>query len=179
MTAVTAPPLHRRRGASVNRTAGASLLEFAVVLCIFATLAYFLLASIAYVQEQAEKTTFEQTLAHLETALELEARSREARGDLKALARIGEENPFDWLDSRPSNYAGALDTVTPGSGKPGYWLYDRKERAVVYTPKRSDHLRVLSEVPGEIRLRVSAGRQVDSHHPKPTGFMPVARYQWF
>jgi len=120
---------------------GFTLLELIVVISVIAILAGSLLSRIPYYQEQAEKAVLEQTAGAMQTALTIRVGSLMVHGaasekELKALAS---DNPINWLQPKPKNYAGEFFNPTPQAVAPGSWMYDLKSHNLIYVLDRSDH----------------------------------------
>jgi len=112
--------------------AGFTLLEFAVVAAMLAILATILLNRLAYYQEVAEKMNMETTAATLKSALFLKVAEYMTAGQKIEYEQLARENPMDWLETKPPNYAGAFNGPPPGAPPRGTWYFDRAGRMLVY-----------------------------------------------
>ena len=135
-----------------HRQAGFSLFELVVVGCIVAVLAYFMLHGINFVQARAEQRAFEDKVAALQSALNYEAMSRNARGESQRVAELASKDPFEWLQATPPAYSEQFSGASPSAS--AGWYYDRKANQVVYVPKMPERLQVAANARKEIRLRV-------------------------
>ena len=120
---------------------GFTLLELIVVISVISILVGSLLKRIPDTQELAEKTVVEQTASAMQTSLTMRVGSLIVRGaasekELKALAS---DNPINWLQPKPKNYAGEFFNPTPQAVAPGSWMYDLKSHNLIYVLDRSDH----------------------------------------
>ena len=165
---------------------GFTLLELIVVISIVAILAGSLLSRIPYYQEQAEKAAMEQTVGALQSALVMRYGALMAHGaanekELKALAA---DNPMNWLQQKPSNYAGEYFDPAPQAIPFGYWFYDLKSHDLVYSIGHAEnfkpgkdgrkwirfHTRIVSE---PVLGRPESGKEVTA-----TLIEPTERYHW-
>ncbi|MDD5033321.1 MAG: hypothetical protein PHE55_01070 [Methylococcaceae bacterium] len=164
------------------RTRGFSALEFAIATLLVAVLADLLLNRLLYYEEQVEKTRVEAMIRVLQGALRIRMGQMMVESKAHRWADLADENPFDWLDKKPGNYAGECDGAC--EIEPGYWVYDRKQRQIAYRVKLGryfdqgddDHM---------IRLRLRAvyagsGEKIDSRNPAETVVLEWVRpYRWF
>ncbi len=166
---------------------GFSLLELMVVTGIIALLAGMFLSRVPYYQEQAEKTVMEQMVGAMQSALIMRYGSLMARGAGGAQASVlATENPMDWLQQKPRNYAGEFFDPTPQSVTPGQWLFDLKSRDLIYVPDRSDHfspgkdgkkwIRFHVRLEYETAVGAAAGGKKEL---ASTVFEPTEPYRWF
>ncbi len=72
-----------------------SLFQVSVVLAVIALLAAVLLNALTYVQEKAERTMVEATVLNMEKGLEIEARTREIRGQAASIRDLVGANPVN------------------------------------------------------------------------------------
>jgi len=112
--------------------AGFSLFEFAVVVFIFAILLVVLLNRMAFYQDRSQHAGAELLLANLRSALSMRVVALRAQGreaDVRALAG---QNPIDWLQTAPANYAGALDSQSAKQVQADNWYFDKASKNLVY-----------------------------------------------
>jgi prepilin-type N-terminal cleavage/methylation domain-containing protein len=138
---------------------GFTLFELAVCMVIMAILAAVLYQRVAMAQREAEVAAAEKLVDVMRVALRLKiARSVIAHRehDLPALA---EENPMDWLAKKPNNYLGEYYSPEINSLPKGYWLFDRRDRTLVYLLNngksfregRSNLLKFKVKFPGDLK----------------------------
>ena len=111
---------------------GASLLEFALATTIVAVLATILLQRIYYYQGEAEAAALRMTVANLQAALEIKVAQGKLPGRTFDLTILTEQNPFDWLKSKPVNYAGEYFSPSDSDIGAGNWCFDRADKSMVY-----------------------------------------------
>lgn len=112
--------------------AGFTLLEFAVVAVVLSILAAVLLHRLAYYQEVAEKMNMEATASALKSALLLKIAEYMTAGQKIEYEQLARENPMDWLEMKPPNYAGAFNGPPPDALPRGSWYFDRAGHMLVY-----------------------------------------------
>jgi general secretion pathway protein G len=147
-----------------------------------------LLKRIPDTQELAEKTVVEQTASAMQTSLTMRVGSLIVHGaasekELKALAS---DNPINWLQPKPKNYAGEFFNPTPQTVTPGSWMYDLKSRDLIYVPARSDYftpgkdgqkwIRFHVKLEYELPLGSAAGSKKEISSAL---FVPTEPYRWF
>jgi general secretion pathway protein G len=167
---------------------GFTLLELIVVISVIAILAGSLLSRIPYYQEQAEKTVMAQTAGAMQTALTMRVGSLMVHGvaSEKALKALASDNPINWLQQKPENYAGEFFNPTPKTVAPGSWVFDLKSRDLIYVLDRSDYftpgkdgqkwIRFHVKFEYELPLGSAAGGKMGL---TSTLFLPTEPYRWF
>jgi prepilin-type N-terminal cleavage/methylation domain-containing protein len=136
-----------QRGATVSRilypvfSRGFTLLELIVVIAVISILVGELLKRVPIYTEQAEQAAMEQTVGALQSALTMRVGSlmTHAAATEKELKALAAENPLDWLQQKPKNYAGEFFNPTPKTAAPGQWMFDLKSRDLIYVVDRSGH----------------------------------------
>jgi hypothetical protein len=118
-------PQRRRQG-------GAGYFEFAVVAIIFAVLCGVLLRKVQFYQEEAERLAVQQVVTSLRAALAAKSASLYLRGKEPEMLALARENPMDWLERRPPNYAGEFNAPVAGDVQPGNWYFDRSTATLSY-----------------------------------------------
>lgn len=110
---------------------GFTLLELVVVACIVGVLATLLYNRLQFYQRMAEKTSVDQTVGALQSALNLRFAALITQNKLDAAPNLVSQNPIAWLVQKPGNYAGEF-FGTPEGIKAGLWYFDLKDRTLVY-----------------------------------------------
>lgn len=111
---------------------GSGYFEFAVVAIIFAILVGVFLRKVQFYQQEAERLAAEQVVTSLRAALASRAASLYLRGNEAEMASLLKQNPMDWLEQRPPNYAGEFDAPQPGTVAEGQWYFDRSTATLSY-----------------------------------------------
>lgn len=114
------------------RQGGAGYFEFAVVAIIFAILVGILLRKVQFYQAESERIAIEQVVVSLRAALASRSASLYLRGNAAEIRALSQQNPMDWLERRPPNYAGEFDSPKPGAVRPGQWYFDRSTATLSY-----------------------------------------------
>ncbi|MDD4929476.1 MAG: type II secretion system protein [Gallionella sp.] len=169
------------------RQSGFTLLELIVVIIIAMVLMGTFLTRALFYQELAEKVAMESVAGALQTALTLQYGHMLAQGNSADVSKLAQDNPMNWLERRPANYAGEFYDPPPASVTPGNWLFDRKSHELIYVPRNREHLKPAADGRLWIRFHVSL-RYDSSSVPSLKGvqlglsgllFEPVEPYSWF
>ena len=96
------------------------------------------------------------------------------------------DNPINWLQQKPKNYAGEFFDPTPNTVTPGHWMFDLKSRELIYVLDRSDYftpgkdgqkwIRFHVKLEYESPVGVAAGSKKEL---ASTLFEPTEPYRWF
>jgi len=182
-----------RRAATVSRilcpvsSKGFTLLELIVVIIVISILVGELLKRAPYYQEQAEKTVVEQTAVAMQTSLTMRVASLMVHGAVteKELKALAADNPINWLQSKPNNYAGEFFNPAPDTVKPGQWMFDLKSRDLIYVVDLSGHFTPGKDGRKWIRFHVkfeyetSPGGAAGGNKGLTSAlFEPTERYHW-
>jgi len=169
-----------------GRPAGFTLFELIVVVCVVAVMATLLLNRLRLYEEAAEKAGMQQVAAAIKSALQMRVAAYMIGGRDGEIENLRAENPVDWLQERPQNYAGEFYADAYARVTPGSWYFDLTRREFVYVIKLGDHFKSGPDARKWVRYRVrieyaavpnkeSAPRKVLS----AVGFGPVQPYAWF
>jgi prepilin-type N-terminal cleavage/methylation domain-containing protein len=115
-----------------GRVLGFTLVELLVVVSIVAVLAGMLFKRVMFYQEMAEKAAMQQVVNALQNALVMEYGHRMARNMNSAIDNLSNENPIEWLGTKPVNYVGEVANLSSKPVTPGSWVYVRSTRELVY-----------------------------------------------
>ena len=110
--------------------------------------------------EVAEKGAMENTVLNLRSGLRLRLAEVLVHNDVAEGIRVIGENPMNWLQGKPSNYAGEFSDPEPGSIEPGKWYFDRKSRELVYLVDHGREFVPDKDGMKRVRLRVMAPSSV-------------------
>ncbi len=176
--------VNRKRAASES---GFTLMELVVVIIIVVVLMGVALDRFRFYQELAEKVAMEEVVRALDSALILQYGKIMTRGKASDVATLVQDNPMNWLQKRPRNYAGEFFNSSPQSVESGNWLFDLKSRELIYVMRNHEHFRPGSDGNQWIRFHVATRYEpsrlpsLREAPPELTGALlePVVPYAWF
>jgi len=111
---------------------GAGLMEFGVAAAILAILTFVLLQRMQFYQGQAEQAAVAAVVANVRSSLGAKLAQRYLPGRAVDMAALAQQNPFDWLQSKPANYLGEFFAPNEQELEPGNWYFDRHRKVLVY-----------------------------------------------
>ena len=157
-----------------------------VITIIVVLMGLFLNRGLFYM-EQAEKTAMEEVAGTIQSALTMQYGQILTRGKSSDVAALAQDNPMNWLQKRPRNYAGEFYDPTTLSVESGNWVFDLKSRDLVYLVRNGDHFRPGKDGKEWIRFHVTINYEVSrlpslkNAPPELTSivFKPVDPYSWF
>lgn len=166
---------------------GFTLIELVLVVAMVVFLMGVFLNRFQNYQEQAEKVAMEGLASGLQSALTLQYGQLLTRGQLSDEAALLQDNPINWLQKRPRNYAGEFFDPRVSSVEPGNWLFDLHTRQLIYIPLKVTHFKAGSDGQAWIRFHVVTQHEasrlpsLQKQKPELTGalFEPVEPYSWF
>lgn len=165
---------------------GFTLIELVIVITIIVIMAGFFFSRIPYYQAQAEKASVQQVAGALQSALVMRYGALMARGaaNEKELSSLATDNPMNWLQQKPRNYAGEYYDPTPGTVAPGHWMFDLKSHDLIYVVDHGDYFAPGKDGKKWIRFHVRLGYDQALGRPKSgkelttTLFEPTEPYHW-
>lgn len=140
-------PLHIRQG-------GFTYLELIIVIILISALYYLSIDKLLKLRAEAEAARLAYSISGFRVALSLQMAEMVARGEMYRLPKLAGNNPVDWLQQPPENYAGSLTAEQAGSVEPGYWYFDKQDRALVYKVRFSSFFESEQTDSTEVRLKV-------------------------
>ncbi|MDO8464471.1 MAG: type II secretion system protein [Gallionella sp.] len=166
---------------------GFSLFELVVVISIVAVLMAILLGRMLYYQEQAEKTVMAEVAGAIQSALIIQYGRILTRGKKSDVEWLVKDNPMNWLQQKPPNYAGEFHDLTPLTVETGNWVFDLDSRDLIYVPRLVNNFKPGKDGKQWIRYHVvvqydpSRLPSLQNAPPELTGilFQPVEPYSWF
>lgn len=184
---IDSEPLRGKHFAITRLEKGFSLFELVVVISIVAVLAGIFLSRVLYYQEQAEKTAMLEVVGVLQTALILQYGDILTRGKTSDIPFLKNDNPMNWLQQKPRNYAGEYFDPTPLSVESGNWVFDLKSRNLIYVINVANNFSPGKDGKNWIRYHVTTRYEppllpsLQEAPPELTGllFEPVEPYSWF
>lgn len=166
---------------------GFSLFELVLVISVVAILMALFASRVMFYQEQAEKTAMIEVANAIQTALTLQYGKILTKGQASDVASLSTDNPMNWLQKKPHNYAGEFYEPTPLTVAPGNWMFDLKSRNLIYVPGNTNHFTPGRDGKRWIRYHVAVyyePSRLPSLQAAPaelTGIVlqPVEPYVWF
>ena len=166
---------------------GFTLIELVVVITIIVVMMGMFLNSMLFYQEQAEKTAMEGVAGVIQSALTMQLGQIMVRGKPSDAAVLDQENPMNWLQRKPRNYAGEFYDPNPLTVESGNWVFDLKSRDLIYVMRNAGHFKPGKDGKKWIRFHVALiyeTPRLPSLQNAPqelTGalFEPVEQYSWF
>jgi general secretion pathway protein G len=157
-----------------------------VIIIVMVTMGLFLDRARFY-QEQAEKIAMEQVASAIQSALTMQYGEILTRGKASDVAALAQDNPMNWLQKKPHNYAGEFYDPAPSSVESGNWVFDLKSRDLIYVIHNGNYFKPGRDGKKWIRFHVVVSREpsrLPSQQgalPELTGllFEPVEPYSWF
>lgn len=183
--------LFKRRGAAATKPLsserGFTLIELIIVITIIVVMMGLFLDRTLFYQEQAEKTAMEQVAGTIQSALTMQYGQIQTRGKPSDVAMLIYDNPINWLQQKPRNYAGEFYDPTPLSVDSGNWVFDLKTRELVYVMRNANYFKPGKDGKKWIRFHVAIKHETSrlpSLQDAPaeltgTLFEPVEPYSWF
>jgi general secretion pathway protein G len=100
---------------------------------------------------------------------------------------LAQDNPMNWLQKKPRNYAGEYYDPSPLAVDSGNWTFDLKSRDLIYVPRNSNYFKPDKDGKKWIRFHIVLNYDVArlpslrNATPELTGilFEPLVPYSWF
>ena len=166
--------------------AGFTLFELIVVICIVATMAGVLLNRLRVYQEAAEKAAMQQTAAAIKSALQMRVAAYMINGRDTDIEHLRSENPVNWLQERPQNYAGEFYADAYARVAPGSWYFDLSHREMIYVINLGHYFKRGADGRKWVRYQVKIGYEELPQKDAPprkvlnaASFAPIQPYVWF
>jgi general secretion pathway protein G len=174
------------RGEPAGRQAGFTLFELIVVVCIVSVMAGILLNRLQVYREAAEKAAMQQTAAAIKSALQMRVASYMITGRDNEIENLRNENPVNWLQQPPENYAGEFYADAYARVRPGSWYFDLARREFIYVLDLAANFKPAPDgrkwVRYRVRIEYDQLPQKDAPPRKvlsAASFAPVQAYTWF
>jgi prepilin-type N-terminal cleavage/methylation domain-containing protein len=166
---------------------GFTLIELIIVIIIIVILMGLFMNRALFYQEQAEKAAMEDVAGAIQSALILQYGQILTRGKPSDVAALTQDNPMNWLQKKPRNYAGEFYEPTPLSMESGNWVFDLKTRELVYLVDNAGHFKPGRDGNKWIRFHVAIhyepsrlpSLQNAAHELTGILFEPTEPYSWF
>ncbi|MBI5627166.1 MAG: prepilin-type N-terminal cleavage/methylation domain-containing protein [Nitrosomonadales bacterium] len=166
---------------------GFTLLELIVVIIVIVTLMGLFMNRALFYMEQAEKVAMEGVAGAIQSSLTMQYGQILTRGKPSDVAALAQDNPMNWLQKKPRNYAGEFYDPTPLSAESGNWMFDLKSRDLVYVVRHANYFSPGKDGKKWIRFHVAVSHEpsrlpsLQNAPPELAGilFEPVEPYSWF
>lgn len=176
-----------KRGAGGIYQRGFTLIELVIVITIISILMGLFFNRMLFYQEQAEKTAMEEVVGTIQSALTMQYGQILTRGKPSDLPTLVQDNPMNWLQKKPRNYAGEFYDPTLLAIESGNWIFDLKSRELVYILRSASHFKPGKDGKKWIRFHVIINYDISrlpslenaSAELSGTLFEPVEPYSWF
>jgi prepilin-type N-terminal cleavage/methylation domain-containing protein len=179
-------PAPRIRLSAAGLHSGFTLFELIVVVCIVAILAGILFNRLRFYEEAAEKAAMQQTAAAIKSALQMRVASYMMSGRDNEIEKLRDENPVNWLQEKPADYAGEFYADAYARVRPGSWYFDLTRREFIYVINLGSYFKPGPDGRKWVRYRVRIGYDempVTEGPPRKVlsavSFAPVQPYAWF
>lgn len=165
---------------------GFTLLELIIVITLIVVLMGLFLNRSLFYQEHAEKAAMEQVAGAIQSALTMQYGQILMRGKPSDIEALAQDNPLNWLQKKPANYAGEFYDPTPSSVESGNWMFDLKSRDLIYVMQHDSYFKPGKDGKKWIRFHVVLERQKSRLPSQQEGqaelsgllFEPVEAYSW-
>ena len=166
---------------------GFTLIELIVVISVIVVLMGLFLNRALFYIEQAEKTAMEQVAGSIQSALSLQYGQILTRGKSSDVRALAQDNPMNWMQKKPRNYAGEFYDPTLLAVESGNWVFDLKSRDLVYVMRNADHFKPGKDGKKWVRFHVAVNYEASRlpslqntpHELTGIVFEPVEPYSWF
>lgn len=180
-----APTPGSRRRHTRGQT-GFTLFELIVVICVVAVMAGLLFDRLQVYKEAAEKAAMQQTAAAVKSALQMRIASYMISGRDKDIELLREQNPVNWLQEPPAEYAGEFHADAYARVRPGSWYFDLTRRELIYVVRLGSSFKPAADGRKWVRYRVRIEYEDLPQRDGPprkivsaVTFAPVQPYAWF
>lgn len=158
-----------------NRQRGVTLLELVVVVCIASVVGFVALGFYHKLLVDVERTTLEQNLGIIQSAVAMKFVALYAAGDEAGIKQLAHNNPIHLLEETPQGYLGELEDPALEALATGSWHYDTKTRRLVYLVRNGEFF--VTELPGPGRAEFYLTGTEEEHTNVPR-LQSVAPYIW-
>lgn len=135
---------------------GISILELTLIVIFISILMSFALNLLLKLRVDGERTSVEQIIVDLQSAIRIEISARSIRGGFQQFINDPCINPMTLLAKVPKNYVGEFQYTTPSQIKPGKWYFDRDECILVYRVFYTENFHTTLQGVPRIRYKVIA-----------------------
>jgi len=176
------PPFLNRKGCQ----RGFTLIELIVVIIIVVVMMGLFMDRVLFYVEQAEKTAMVEVAGVIQSSLTMQYGQILTRGKPSDVPALAQDNPMNWLQKKPRNYAGEFYDPTPLSVESGNWVFDLRTRDLIYIVRSANYFKPGKDGKKWIRFHVAVNYEasrlpsLQSAPDELTGilFEPVEPYSW-
>jgi general secretion pathway protein G len=174
----------RTKGQGIrDKGQGFTLVELATVTCITVVLILTFLNRVLFYQEQVERAAMIGLVTGVQSSLNMQQMGFLLRNEETKIAALATENPVNFLDEKPLNYAGEFFDPAPDAIAPGNWAFDLKSREMIYVPDHARHISFTGEGQKWIRYQVKLIQGITKEasgkgNLASVTFEPVIPYRW-
>ena len=171
-------------GIKVQRQSSSNLLELVVAIAVVGVFGGLLLQRLLYLQEYAEMTAMNLTVANMRTGLRYRTADLLMRDKVSEIATLADGNPVEWLQNPPESYLGEFDSK-PDTDLHGKWYFDKSRHDLVYTVNNRRHFLPASDQDFTFRWQAvrqhakDAGNTGDGSNVQWVTLVQVAGGRWF
>ncbi len=169
-------------------SAGFTLLELTVVVVVISVLFLFAYQRYLDLLVDVEKSSVEQTLGILRSAIGMKVAQVIVNGKIAELKNYEGSNPVKLLAEMPKNYRGERANPDSFEGQGGLWYFNTTTGMLVYQVKNTQAFFNAGEGRPRMRFQVQLVFEDNNHNGRfdhkiddPAGLRlrPLDRYSWF
>lgn len=162
---------------------GFTLLELVIVIVIISILALFAIDRVFAIRAAAERSSVQQLVGTIKSALGLEVAQLALAGNMNGVAKLDKSNPLDLLSQKPNNYIGEKQNVK----KTGVWYFDKKQKMLIYNVNYSENFTSSLKGTPRIRYRIKLvyndrnnNKRFDIRYDSIAGLdlLPIEKFSW-
>jgi hypothetical protein len=161
------------------------LLEVLAITVFVGIMAAILLNRLAYYQEAAEKANMEMTISSVRSALRMRMATMMIEGREAQFPSLALDNPMEWLEQKPVNYAGVLSIQRAPGSLVGHWIFDPATRSLIYWVEHGEHFQPDSAGERKVRYQIVLMKEPPTAENSQISLITGARlvlaepYKWF
>ena len=132
------------------------LLEAVIAAVLISLLIVVFFGRILSMSASIERESMQQTISHLNSALNIEALTLIVQNNQEAIANWDGKNPMRLINPPPLQYRGSFSDTDAFQVSPGSWFFDEKNGLLIY---RINHIEAFAggrAIPERVRFRVEA-----------------------
>ena len=172
---------------SISRQKGMGVLEAVIAAVLISLLIVIFFGRIMKISATIERESMQQTVNHINSAVNIEALTLLIRDDQQALAEWDGANPMRLLNPAPLQYRGSFDNPNPLEVSPGSWFFDESDGLLIYRINHIEKFGGGRAIPERVRFRLSTTYEDNNNNAqrdaneRVTGlrFDALDAYQWY